>query len=154
MKTIKYITIHCADTPNGRHHTAKDIDSWHKERKFNRIVTNYQKHNPTLKHIGYHYVIRVDGVVESGRAENETGAHVQGHNLGNIGICLIGKDKYTPLQWNALQELIKELLNKYGQLEIKGHRDWAGVGKTCPGFDVKTYVDNKYSPSEGNIYVV
>jgi hypothetical protein len=154
MRTIKYITIHCSDTPNGRPNNAKDINAWHKERKFNRLITNYQKFNPELKHIGYQYIINVDGKIETGRAENETGAHVVGYNIGNIGICMIGKDKYTPLQWNALQKLVKEILSRYPMAEVKGHRDYPNVGKTCPGFNVKDWLENYMSPEEKNIYVM
>lgn len=153
MRTIKYITIHCADTPNGRPNTAKDINVWHKERGFNRLESNYKKFNPELKYIGYHYIIDIDGKVETGRAEGETGAHVQGYNLGNIGICMIGKDRYTTLQWNSLQRLVKEILSRYPAAEVKGHRDFPKVTKVCPGFNVKEWYANYMSPAEKNIYV-
>ena len=29
-RTIKYLVVHCSATPEGRVHTAKDIDLWHK----------------------------------------------------------------------------------------------------------------------------
>jgi hypothetical protein len=40
--------------------------------------------------IGYHWVIDRDGAVAPGRKETEVGAHVEGHNRGTIGICLLG----------------------------------------------------------------
>jgi len=32
MRPINRIIIHCTATPEGRHHTAADIDRWHRER--------------------------------------------------------------------------------------------------------------------------
>ena len=66
MRKIDYIIIHCSATKEGIDWKAKDIDQWHKQRGFNKI--------------GYHYVIDLDGTVETGRDENETGAHCVGYN--------------------------------------------------------------------------
>ena len=33
-RIINYIVVHCSATPEGRAHTAKDIDQWHKQRGF------------------------------------------------------------------------------------------------------------------------
>ena len=65
-RTIKYLVIHCSATPEGRPHTAKDIDLWHRQRGFNEI--------------GYNYVILLDGTIEQGRDVDKIPAHVEGHN--------------------------------------------------------------------------
>ena len=49
-RNIRYLVVHCSATPEGREHTAKDIDLWHKQRGFNEI--------------GYNYIVRLDGTVE------------------------------------------------------------------------------------------
>ena len=52
MRKIDSIIVHCSATKAGQDFTAADIDRWHRERGFNGI--------------GYHYVIRLDGRLESG----------------------------------------------------------------------------------------
>lgn len=126
--TMKEIIIHCAATPNGKHFTAKDIHGWHLERGWSGI--------------GYHYVIRVDGVLEVGRPEYWTGAHAKGHNTGTIGICLIGTDKYNLDQWSILKKLLTKLSAKYIGAKIIGHNEISN--KTCPGFDVQEWLQKEF----------
>ena len=136
-RTIKYIIIHCSATPEGRVHTAKDIDLWHKQRGFTEI--------------GYNYVILLDGTIEQGRDVDKIPAHVEGHNQDSIGICYIGgidkntlqpKDTRTKAQKEALVKLLKELRVLYPNAIIQGHRDFAGVKKACPCFNAKEEYQN------------
>ena len=131
-RSIHYLVVHCSATPEGRDHTAKDIDAWHKQRGFNEI--------------GYNYVVRLDGTVEEGRDVNKIPAHVTNHNKDSIGICYIGgidrntlqpKDTRTVAQKEALKKLLVELRALYPDAKILGHRDFAGVAKACPCFDAK-----------------
>lgn len=130
---IKYLVVHCSASPPNVYVDAAVIDRWHRQRGFFKI--------------GYHYVIKRDGVVEKGREEEEVGAHVQGHNTGSIGICLAGgvdkknnpENNFTSDQFNALTVLLEDLLKRYPKAEILGHRDFPGVKKACPSFDVKQW---------------
>ena len=132
MRIINRIIIHCSATPEGRKHTAADIKKWHLNQGYNDI--------------GYHYVIRLDGTIEKGRAETIVGAHTKGYNTGSIGICYIGgcdanmkaKDTRTPEQRAALVELVSKLKKQYPKATIHGHREFAA--KACPSFDVKQWV--------------
>lgn len=62
-------------------------------------------------------MIDTDGTVETGRKEGKTGAHVKGHNLNSLGICLVGgitkdkrnHDKYTEAKWKVLLRLLRDL---------------------------------------------
>ena len=134
MKPITEIIIHCSATREGADYHASDIDRWHKQRGFRRI--------------GYHYVIDLDGTIEGGRPENETGAHCTGHNSNSIGVCYIGgtdctgkpKDTRTDAQKRSLQQLLRMLVKKYPQATIHSHRDFAN--KACPSFDATT----EYAP--------
>lgn len=129
---MKYIVIHCADTFADMDIGAKEINEWHKQRRWSEI--------------GYHYVIRRNGDVEKGRSENKPGAHVAGYNTGSIGVCLVGgkaRDgenpcNFTRAQWRALESLIMQLSIEYPQAEIVGHTD-LDVGKTCPTFNVEAW---------------
>lgn len=131
MRHINEIIIHCSATPEGRDYTVADIDRWHKARGW--------------RGIGYHYVIYRDGSVHAGRPVEQIGAHCTGHNANSIGICYIGgvaadgktpKDTRTPAQRIALRELVEELMAKYPEATVHGHREFAP--KACPSFDVQT----------------
>ena len=115
--------------------TTAQIDRWHKERG--------------SKKIGYHYVIYLDGSIHEGRKEEEIGAHTVGHNANSIGICYVGgcakdgrtpKDTRTDAQKNALCGLLSELVKKYPNASIHGHREFAN--KACPCFDVQAEYKN------------
>lgn len=144
MRQINLIVVHCSATPEGRDVTAADINKMHIARGF--------------KKIGYHYVIRLDGTVETGRKENEVGAHAKGYNANSIGVCYVGglasdgktpKDTRTAAQKSALKKLLHTLKQRYPNARIVGHRDlspdlnhdgkiepneWV---KACPCFDAQ-----------------
>lgn len=141
---ITEIIIHCAATPNGKPFTTADIDRWHAERGFKRNPAEIGRHEPSLKAIGYHYVIYINGAVASGRHELETGAHTKGHNSPSIGVCMIGTDKFTRAQWTSLQLCITSLKTRYPRASIHGHREFSN--KICPGFDVQKWLENNKAP--------
>jgi hypothetical protein len=132
MRKIDLIIVHCADTPNGKHFTVEDIDDWHQDRGFLRSPDAQKDFNHTLGHIGYHFVIYVDGTIHTGRGVNEVGAHAEGYNKNSIGICLIGKDKFTVPQWDSLKRILE-------------------ANKINPNFDVPAYLANGYSPDPDDI---
>lgn len=136
-RSIKYLVVHCSATPEGREHTAKDIDRWHKQRGFTEI--------------GYNYVIRLDGTIELGRDVDKIPAHVEGFNKESIGVTYVGgvdkntfrpKDTRTEAQKKALTLLLKELRKLYPTAKICGHRDFPNVKKACPSFDAKKEYNN------------
>jgi N-acetylmuramoyl-L-alanine amidase len=175
---ISRLIIHCAATPNGdplsgdKYHglTAPQIiDRWHAARGFVRAPAACKAFNPNLPYIGYHFVIDCDGVVYTGRAVTEQGAHTLGFNRDSIGIslgiCMTGTSAYTGIQWDALEDLIRELQNRYSlpDARIVGHRDLSpdtnGDGliqpwewlKTCPGFVVADWLARGMRPLETQI---
>lgn len=129
-RAIRYIIVHCAATPRGRHVTGRDVDAWHRRRGFEMM--------------GYHYLVHLDGTVEACRPENCVGAHCIGKNAISIGVCYVGgveSDGVTPAdtrtaeQKRALEGLLRELRARYPQAGICGHRDFAR--KACPCFDAR-----------------
>ncbi|MES9873136.1 MAG: N-acetylmuramoyl-L-alanine amidase [Candidatus Sedimenticola sp. 6PFRAG7] len=169
---IDTIVIHCSATPNGRFHTATDIDNWHGPDREKRGKRPFRRHPDArigdgkwqgkgyhakdLAHIGYHFVIRTDGVTQVGRRLSETGAHARGWNTRSIGICLIGMDQFSLAQWVTLKKLVESLQrNRYAKelppiKEVIGHHQVASY-KTCPGFSVPDWVTNEMRPVEINI---
>lgn len=124
--TIDHIVIHCSDSPDDRDSVdAKEIHAWHQERKFDGI--------------GYHYVITRNGKIEQGRPHYWSGAHVSGHNDNSLGVCLVGRSEFSIQQMESLKELLYRLKFKYQDANICGHYE-LDTKKTCPNFDVKSWV--------------
>lgn len=131
---VTHLTIHCAATPEGRVVTYEQINAWDKA-KFGQI--------------SYHYVIELDGKITRTLRDDQLGAHVGGHNHGNIGMCYIGgvcadnktpKDTRTDAQKKSLLDVVRLYKQRYPGIIIRGHRDWPGVAKACPSFDVRAWL--------------
>jgi N-acetyl-anhydromuramyl-L-alanine amidase AmpD len=127
---IKYLTIHCSATPEGRDVKAKEISQWDIA-KFGQV--------------SYHFVVELDGTFVRTLEDNQVGAHVGKHNTYNIGICYVGgmdkhmqkaKDTRTAAQKRALKTLVATYKSRYPRIIVRGHRDWPGVKKDCPSFNV------------------
>lgn len=131
-----FIAVHCSATTERQNIGAADINKWHRAKGWACI--------------GYHYVIKRDGTVETGRDVEVVGAHVQGYNERSVGICMVGgvsaddinkaQNNFTPAQFASLKTLLTDLKKKYPKAVIQGHRDFPGVAKACPSFDVKTWL--------------
>jgi len=142
MHEWKRIIIHCSDSEFG---SASEIRGWH-------INGN------GWSDIGYHYVINngsiktsfylesFNGSLEIGRIidgdkfaeENEKGAHAYGFNSDSIGICLIGKDRFTPKQMGVLFSLVFDLMQAFN-IEVEnviGHYE-LDARKSCPNINMK-----------------
>ena len=133
MREIKYIMIHCTDTPEGREVTAEEVDKWHRERGFYMI--------------GYHYLIGLDGTLEHGRPlfMKAAACNKGDCNKRGIHICYVGgrnskgetADTRTDRQRATLWALLIQLKQRFPKATICGHRDF-DKGKACPCFDART----------------
>ena len=141
MRNINRIVVHCAATRPSMDIGMDWINKEHLKRGF--------KPTPTSPACGYHKVIRRDGRVENGRPEERIGAHAEGHNTDSLAVCLAGgvaedgktpENNFTAAQFEALKGVLKDWVNRYGNVEICGHRDLPGVAKACPSFDVVSWV--------------
>jgi N-acetylmuramoyl-L-alanine amidase len=111
-------------------------------------IRRWHVHDRGWRDIGYHWIIDRDGQVARGRHESEVGAHVQGHNTGSIGICLLGGhgstadgaflDSFTPAQDRALRDLIADIKTRADIKAVRGHNEVAA--KACPGFNVAQWL--------------
>ena len=123
------IIIHCSAVQPGQRSSALDIDRWHRALGW--------------KSIGYHFVVRRDGTIETGRSIEEVGAHCAGHNRYSVGVCYEGgldadgrpADTRTPQQVKALRELMERLHGEFPKAVIVGHHD-LNPKKECPCYDV------------------
>lgn len=106
-------------------------------------IRKYHIQHNGWRDIGYHRVIRKNGIIEVGRALWDFGAHTQGAN-DTLGVCLAGdgdREPWTLAQTTALVALCVEWCRHFGwdAEHIHGHREApARLGsdpthKTCPG---------------------
>jgi N-acetylmuramoyl-L-alanine amidase len=133
MRQVTHIVIHCSATPQSA--TVEAIQKyWRETMNWNRP--------------GYHRIIKQDGtVVALEKYINPTNG-VSGHNAHSIHICYIGGvdrnnipvDNRTPAQLYAMEKLIRELKATLPHAIVCGHRDFPGVKKACPSFDVKAWI--------------
>lgn len=136
MRNIDKLIIHCSATRECDDSVnASVIDRWHKARGW--------------KGCGYHFIVLIDGTIETGRMIDKVGAHVKGMNKSSIGICYIGglerdaktpKDTRTPQQKESLLLLIKTLKKIYPEATLHGHNEFSN--KACPSFDVQSQYKN------------
>ena len=128
MRTIKRIVVHCTDSDDSLDIGFREINEWHKERGWM---------SPSGVSCGYHYVIRRNGVLERGRPDEETGAHVRGWNHDSIGIVWVGRKKMDPRQEKTLLPVVRGLMNQYmvDITNVFGHYE-LDPGKTCPNLDM------------------
>lgn len=134
MAKINKLTVHI--TASNDNATVEDIRKIHKANGWSDI--------------GYHWLVDRKGNILQGRPENLTGAHVAGHNTGNIGISYIARgsdndsdgitgEYMTPEQYEGLCQIVATICVKYDLAitDIYGHNEFPNVYKACPCFKVK-----------------
>lgn len=137
LSSIDNIVIHCSATQPEADVGVTEIRQWHLKRGFTDV--------------GYHYVIRRDGTVETGRPDRVMGAHARGHNHNSIAICLVGGvdsrlrpvNNFTSSQFRSLKNLVRTLMKEHPDAAVIGHRDLHGVKKACPSFDVADWKEQE-----------
>lgn len=142
MRTIKFIVVHC---------TATQPDATVES------IKNYWQTYLGWKNPGYHYLILRTGEVVNLQKETLPSNGVKGHNMECIHLAYIGgvdkdnqpMDNRTGRQKQAMFDLIIELSNRYLRAQILGHRDFEGVKKACPCFDVQEWIKT-YEPDLRN----
>lgn len=100
--------------------TAEQIHGWHLSKGWSGI--------------GYHFVIRGDGVVQTGRPIDTIGAHAYNCNTDSIGICVCGNYMTTEpseISMQALVDTVNYIKGIYGDLQLARHRDVNAT--SCPG---------------------
>ena len=142
-RNIKYIVVHCTATPTTT--TLESIRNFWKEQRGWGDTP------------GYHYLIQRDGTIVKLLDEKKNSYGVYKHNSECISIAYLGgidkdgrpMDNRNDAQKHAMFDKIIELIERYPKAEVLGHRDFAGVAKACPCFDVKEWLKN-YEPDLNN----
>lgn len=123
-KASVIITHHAVSAP---HHTVEDVNKWH-EARWSDFISELGWH------VGYHYVIELDGKVTQTRGHEEEGAHTIGMNTKSIGVCFMGNfDKHLPTkeQMESWDNLYNQLSIIYPNIPTMPHRAYAN--KSCHG---------------------
>ena len=110
--------------------------------------------------VGYHYVIRRNGVIELGRPLHAIGNHCKGRDHDSIGICLIGggnvkgeakSPDYTAVQMSSLTHLCCYLVRVYPEADVCGHNR-TDTSSLCPVFNVADWwAETSYSLKTFNL---
>lgn len=124
MRKINNIIVHYTASPDYMDVGRKEIKEWHLARGFSDI--------------GYHYVIRRDGTIETGRDPKLPGAHARGRNSDSIGVCWVGNDVISPAQEKSLFGLLNWLRGVYSlpPEAVLGHNEAVKAPTDCPKLDM------------------
>jgi hypothetical protein len=125
QRLIDYIVVHCSAGMS----QAKEIRRIHIEKR-------------GWSDIGYHAVIERDGSVVPGRPLERIPAQARGWNRHAVACCLVGGEKivdFTHPQWNNLRVWVRDMKSLFQNAIVIGHRDFPGVSKACPRFDVRRW---------------
>jgi N-acetylmuramoyl-L-alanine amidase len=133
MRKITRIVLHCTATPQTT--TVASIQKYWKEKL-------------KWKSPGYHHIILPDGTIVDILPIEKPSNGVAGHNMNSIHISYIGGvdpkgkavDNRTQEQIEAQVALLKKYRSMFPEAVICGHRDFPGVKKECPSFDVKVWL--------------
>lgn len=133
MREIKYIVLHCTAGP---------------QNQTTQAILNYWKHDLGWKNPGYHFEINADGAIEQLFPIEKVANGVAGYNSHSIHISYKGGvdahghpvDNRTPAQIQSQIALLKKYHAMFPKAQILGHRDFPGVTKACPSFDVKSWL--------------
>jgi N-acetylmuramoyl-L-alanine amidase len=134
MRRIDNIVLHC--TAGSQKQTIEGLKAWWKD-------------GMKWKQVGYHWVIEADGGLTQLVQDDIVTNGVGGHNAHSIHISYFGGvdlrtwkavDNRTPAQKESMYQLVRSYKLKYPDANILGHRDFPGVKKACPSFDVATWL--------------
>jgi len=133
MRAITFIVLHCTATQQ-----SASIES----------IKNYWKNNLKWQSPGYHFIIKPDGEIVSLWPIEKTSNGVAGFNANSIHISYVGGvdkkgnalDNRTEHQIASMIKLVKEMKAKFPNAKVLGHRDFKGVVKACPSFDVSAWL--------------
>lgn len=133
MRTINNIVIHCTATAQTA--TVRSI------RRYWREVLGWR--SP-----GYHRIVEADGTMVVIAPDSAVCNGVAGHNANSLHISYVGgidglnmpKDTRTNAQRVTLERQVREWRRLYPNARILGHRDFPGVKKACPSFDVPAWL--------------
>lgn len=130
MREITLIVWHCTATPVTMKVNMALIRKWHVDEN-------------GWSDVGYHYLIRRDGTLETGRSLEKPGAHASGYNKESIGVAFEGgtdkfgksESNFSRAQYECAFALKDDLDARYNNPEHKGHNEISS--KECPSLNIR-----------------
>ena len=142
MKKLKYLVIHCTDTPAGREVTGEDIRRWH---------TSPKPAGRGWKQVGYRVLFQLDGTPEE-LVPNYADGFVEGWEITNGAAGFNaesehwayaggkGGDTRTIGQIDEMEMAVKAFHKQFPDVLIVGH-NYLNPAKACPSFDVQEWLN-------------
>lgn len=91
--------------------------------------------------IDYNFLVDQAGKIYEGRGWDVIGSHCTGYNTTGAGVCIIGNDVASDAAKRSVRWLYDAYVRRAGHhLELRGHRQLATTGTTCPGDHVYAWV--------------
>lgn len=157
MSRLKYLVIHCTDTPENREVTKSDIIRWH--------TAPAPKGNGWRK-VGYTDMVYLDGTLVNltpfDQDDDVEGFEItngaRGYNAISRHICYVGgkgldgksKDTRTPEQYDSLETYVLYTILRHPTIKVTGHNMFSST-KKCPSFDVAKWCED-IGVKKKNIY--
>ena len=146
MARLKYLVIHCTETPEGREVSSADIRRWHTD--------PVSKGGRGWKQVGYTDMIHLNGTVER-LVKNNEDAEVdpweitngaKGYNSVSRHVVYVGgcdelmrpKDTRTAAQLAAMTRYVQDFHQRSPDVKIIGHNQVSS--KDCPCFNVPEWL--------------
>ncbi len=159
MARLTYLVSHCLLTPEGKPFTIDDVRRWHTAPK--------PRGGRGWKKPGYSDVIYLDGglhnLVPFDQDDTvdpwEISNGVRGLNgvarhyayVGGLDRQGRNKDTRTPAQQEAEATYVRYMVLRHPHIQVMGHYQAPGANKTCPNYDVPSWLRSIGIPGQ-NIY--
>jgi hypothetical protein len=107
-----------------------------------RAIQDWCMDGRDFSDIDYNFLVRATtGEIYEGRGWDVVGAHTTGYNTTGVGVCVIGNDEIS----DAAKRSVRWLYEQYNKrcrktLTVRGHRQLATTGTTCPGDTIYAWV--------------
>ena len=130
MRKIDYRVVHCTATLSTASIQAI-LEYWKNEKKWDTV--------------GYHIIIPADGSTVRLLPDEKIANGVKNFNQNSLHVCYVGgvsaegksQDTRTSAQKKSIGKVLSAWKKLYPSSAALGHKDFAGVTKDCPSFDVK-----------------
>lgn len=138
------ITLHCSGVPFG---TLEGVRRFHVQERgwddigYHFLITNGDPGRQRHDGVDRSPEKAGDGLSWAGRPLGIQGAHVRGHNEGNVGVCMVGHPgRFTEKQYRRALSLISGVCLEYDipPEQVFGHNELDPL-RTCPGVDMTLF---------------
>lgn len=138
-RPIELIVVHCSATDDPETNNFEAVKELHTGDTSEKMKwgTYGEISKRGWSDIGYHYFIETDGSIKAGRPESRVGAHVRGHNLYTLGVCVAGNKVFTKEQKHTLKVFLQKKIKDYhlSKDKVKPH-SYFDKNKTCPNLRI------------------